>query len=68
MASTNRFRNSTKRGKVAGINTDLYEINTILTAPVAYDELTVSGVERTFQVINPDFEDGGVKVKDIPIS
>lgn len=61
MASTNRFSTPTKSGKVAGINTDLYEINTPLTAPVAYDfNLVVSGVERTFQVINPDFEDGGV--------
>lgn len=61
MASTNRFSTPTKSGKVDNIATDLYEINTPITAPVAYDfELTVSGVNRTFQVINPDFEDGGV--------
>ena len=61
MSTTNRFSSPTKSGKVAGINTDLYEINTPLTSPVAFDfNLTVSGVERAFQIVNPDFEDGGV--------
>ena len=61
MNVTNRFSTPTKSGKVAGIATDLYEINTPATAPVAYDfELTVNGVDRAFQVINPDFTDNGV--------
>ena len=56
MSTTNRFSSPTKSGKVAGINTDLYEINTPLTSPVAFDfNLTVSGVERAFQIVNPDF-------------
>jgi len=61
MSSTNRFSTPTKSGKVNKISTDLYEINTPVTSPVAYDfELTVSGVNRAFQIVNPDFEDGGV--------
>lgn len=61
MNVTNRFSTPTKSGKVAGIATDLYEINTPATAPIAYDfDLTVSGVDRTFQIVNPDFTDNGV--------
>jgi len=60
MNVTNRFSTPTKTGTVNDINCELYEINTPATAPLAYDfELSVSGVERNFQVVNPDFKDAG---------
>jgi len=59
MNSANRFSTPTKSGTINGIATDLYELNTPLTAPVAFDfDLTVSGVPRTFQVVNPTFKEG----------
>jgi len=59
MNSSNRFSTPTKSGMINGIQTDLYEINSPLTAPLAYDfDLTVSGVPRTFQVVNPTFKEG----------
>ena len=59
MSSTNRFSTPTKSGTVNGIETDLYELNTPLTAPLAYDfNLTTAGVPRTFQVVNPTFKEG----------
>lgn len=60
MGGNNRFSTPAKSGKVRNIATDLYEINTPVTAPVAYDfNLSVSGTDRAFQIVNPDFEDGG---------
>jgi hypothetical protein len=59
MNSANRFSTPAKSGTVGGIATDLYELNTPLTAPVAYDfELQVSGTPRSFQVVNPAIKEG----------
>lgn len=61
MSSTNRFSTPVKSGKVAGIATDIYEVNTQLNSPLVYNfQLNVSGVSMPFQAVNPDFEDGGV--------
>jgi hypothetical protein len=61
MNTANRFSTPVKSGTIAGIPTDIYEINTPPTAPVAYDfDLIVNGVDRKFQVVNPTFEDGKV--------
>ena len=61
MSSTNRFSTPVKSGKVAGIATDIYKINTQLTSPIAYNfQLNVNGTSRPFQAVNPDFVDGGV--------
>jgi len=61
MNSTNRFSTPTKSGTVNNIPTDLYEIKTALSSPLAYSfNLNVSGVTRAFQAVNPDFEDNGV--------
>ena len=61
MNTTNRFGTPTKTGKVNSIATDLYELNTQLISPLAYSfQLSVSGINRQFQVVNPDFADGKV--------
>ena len=61
MASYNRFSQPAKSGKVAGINTELYEINTPISNTLAFDfGLSTSGVNRNFEVINPDFLDNDV--------
>jgi len=61
MSSTNRYSTPVKSGKVGGVNTDIYEINTQLASPLVYNfSLNVSGVNRQFQAVNPTFEDGGV--------
>lgn len=61
MNVTNRFSTPTKSGKVNGLPTDLYELNTQLVSPLAYTfQLSVNGINRQFQVVNPDFTDGKV--------
>jgi hypothetical protein len=67
MNVTNRFSTPTKSGKVNGIATDLYELNTQLVSPLAYTfQLSVNGINRQFQVVNPDFSDGKVFVERHP--
>ena len=59
MNSANRFSSPAKSSTIGGIPTDLYELNTPVTAPVAHDfDLTVSGISRPFQVVNPTLKDG----------
>jgi len=59
MNSSNRFSTPTKTGTVGGIVTDIYELNTPLTAPVAYDfDLSVAGTSRSFQIVNPTIKEG----------
>jgi hypothetical protein len=59
MNSANRFSTPTKSGTVGGIATDLYELNTPITSPVAYDfDTTVAGTKRSFQVVNPTIKEG----------
>lgn len=60
MSRVNRFTSPIKTGTVQGIQTELYQLNTPLTAPVAYlFNATVAGVERPFNIVNPDFVDNG---------
>ena len=61
MASYNRFSEPAKAGKVAGIHSELYEMNTPITnAPAFKFKLNTSGVTRNFEIINPDFVDNDV--------
>jgi hypothetical protein len=61
MSSINRYAAPVKSGVVNGINTDLYQISSPINAPVTYSfKLNVNGVGSTFEVVNPDFTDGGV--------
>jgi len=61
MSSTNRFSTPVKSGRVAGVATDIYEINTQLNSPLVYNfSLKVGGLSRAFQAVNPEFKDGGV--------
>ena len=58
MGTTNRFSAPVKSGKVAGINTDQYELNTPITSPLALSfPINVNGVSRQFEIVNGDFFD-----------
>ncbi len=60
MSSSNRFTAPVKSGVLGNIPTDLYQLNTPVTAPVAYNfTLTLDGSNKLFNVINPDFIDNG---------
>ncbi len=60
MSSSNRFSAPVKRGTVGGIPTELYQLNTPLSAPIVYNfNLTVNGGPKTFNVVNPEFFDNG---------
>ena len=60
MSSANRFTAPVKSGVLGNIPTDLYQLNTPVTAPVAYNfNLTVDGEVKAFNVVNPDFIDDG---------
>ena len=59
MSTTNRFTAPVKTGKVANINTDKYNLNTILGAPISYTfPINANGVNRTCEIVNGDFLDG----------
>lgn len=58
MSTTNRFTSPVKSGMVNNIMTELYQINTPLSAPVSYGfSLKINGQTRAFNVVNPDFND-----------
>ena len=60
MSSANRFTAPVKSGTLGNIPTELYQLNTPITAPVAYNfTLSVDGSTKPFNVINPDFIDNG---------
>lgn len=60
MSSANRFTAPVKSGTVGKIPTELYQLNTPITAPVAYNfNITTDGVNRVFNTVNPDFLDNG---------
>lgn len=60
MSSANRFTSPVKSGVLGNIPTELYQLNTQITAPVAYNfNITSDGVNRPFNVVNPDFIDNG---------
>ena len=61
MNEINRFTSPIKSGTVAGIQTELYRINSKLGSPLAYPfTLNVNGRTRTFETVNVNFTDGGV--------
>jgi hypothetical protein len=60
MSRTNRFTSPIKEGIVGNIPTELYQINTTVQAPIAYNlNISVNGTNRVFNVVNPDFDDNG---------
>jgi len=60
MSTANRFTAPVKSGTLGNIPTELYQLNTPVTAPVAYNfNLTLEGTTKPFNVINPDFIDNG---------
>lgn len=61
MSSINRFTSPIKTGVVNDINSEMYEIQTPINGPVAIPfSLTVNGEKLPFEMVNPDFKDGGV--------
>lgn len=60
MSSANRFTAPVKSGVLGNIPTDLYQLNTSITAPITYNfSVAADGVTRPFNVVNPDFTDNG---------
>ena len=60
MSNVNRFTSPTKTGRVGDILTELYQLNTPLSAPVAYQySSTIAGDTKPFNIVNPDFTDNG---------
>jgi hypothetical protein len=60
MSNVNRFTSPVKTGRVGDVLTELYQLNTPLSAPVAYQySATVAGDTKPFNIVNPDFQDNG---------
>jgi hypothetical protein len=60
ISKTNRFTSPSKQGTVNGVNTELYQLNTPVNSPVAYNfEARPNGVSRRFNLVNADFIDDG---------
>lgn len=60
MSNVNRFTSPVKTGRVGDILTELYQLNTPLSAPIAYQfSATIAGDTKPFNIINPDFVDNG---------
>ena len=60
MSNVNRFTSPIKTGRVSDILTELYQLNTPLSAPIAYQfSATVAGDSKPFNIVNPDFNDNG---------
>lgn len=60
MSKTNRFTTPVKEGRVGNIPTELYQLNTPLGSPITYNvNIRVDGSSKQFNVVNPDFVDGG---------
>lgn len=58
MSKTNRFTAPIKTGIVGNIPTELYQLNTLLGTPIAFNfSIPVNGAAKTFSVVNPDFAD-----------
>ena len=59
-SNINRFSKPVKTGSVGDIITDLYEINTPLTAPLVLKfKADINGTTRNFEFVNANFEDNG---------
>lgn len=60
MTSSNRFASPSKSGTVGGVPSELYQINTPIGSPLAYNfTLNVNGSTKAFNVVNPDLIDNG---------
>lgn len=60
MSTANRFTAPVKSGTLGNIPTELYQLNTPVTSPVAYNfNLTIENSTKPFNIINPDFVDNG---------
>ena len=60
MSNVNRFTSPIKTGRVGDILTELYQLNTPLSAPIAYQySATIAGDSKPFNIVNPDFVDNG---------
>ncbi len=60
MSNVNRFTSPIKTGRVGDILTELYQLNTPLSAPIAYQFSTsIAGETKPFNIVNPDFVDNG---------
>jgi len=60
MSSSNRFTAPVKSGTLGNIPTELYQLNTSVTSPIAYNfNLSVDGSNKPFNIVNPDFIDNG---------
>lgn len=60
MSRTNRFTTPVKEGQVGDIPTELYQLNTPINSPITYNvNISVDGSSKQFNVVNPDFTDGG---------
>ena len=66
-AGTNRFTAPVKTGKVGGINTEKYNINTTIGSPISYNFAgqTTTG-RKTFQVCNGNFTDNKFFFEETP--
>jgi hypothetical protein len=60
MTSSNRFSSPSKRGTIAGIPAELYQLNTPIGSPLAYNfTLNINGAAKPFNIVNPDLIDNG---------
>jgi hypothetical protein len=60
MSETNRFSTPIREGTVGGVKTEIYQLNTPVGSPIAYNfNLTTSGETRPYNMVNPDFVDNG---------
>ena len=58
MSKTNRFTAPVKEGTINSIPSELYQLNTPLNSPLVYNlSLSVNGVKRNFNIVNPDLKD-----------
>lgn len=57
--SSNTFSRPSKSGRIAGVQTDLYQLNNVLGLEVSYKQsLMINGTSVPIEIVNPDFEDG----------
>lgn len=58
MSEANRFSAPVKEGTVGGVNTELYQFNTPIGSPIAYNlTITTNNESRPYNIVNPDFND-----------
>ena len=58
MSKTNRFTSPIKDGTISGVSTELYQLNTPMGSPIVYNfDINVSGANKPFNIVNPDFQD-----------